>query len=282
MDNLNKAITKPRKNIIKQKKSTKLPNKKSNIDNLNDKQPDKINNNIKETDNISVKEIKKFNSYADEWWNPEGAFKILHTIHRLRIDYIIQQISVIFDYNIKDKVVLDIGCGGGLISEDLASRGMQVYGYDLSVDSINIASKHASENHIDNITYQVGCIDDAYKEDKYDVILLLEILEHVGNFTDVVKKACKCLKPGGVIIISTINRTFNSLITAKFMAEYVLRWVPKGTHDWNLFIKPSQITSSFKDVGVVDISGMSYDLFKRKWYISKNLQVNYFITGRKY
>ena len=195
---------------------------------------------------INKEEIQKFSKLADEWWDVNGKFKPLHMFNPIRIEYILDEITKHFKLDRKTKLplknleILDIGCGGGLISEPMARLGGNVTGIDAAEKNIKIASLHSKENNL-KITYLNKSPEQLDDEEKFDIILNLEVVEHVDNLDLYLKSCYKLLKPNGLMFTATINRTFTSYIKAIIGAEYILRWLPIGTHDWNKFIKPEEL-----------------------------------------
>lgn len=229
----------------------------------------------KKSSTVNKDELHKFSSIADEWWDETGKFKPLHEINPVRLEYIIAQIK----RNISKKegiTVLDIGCGGGLVSIPLSKVGYDVTGLDASNENIKVAqSRNSKTNFICSSAEQL-----CEEGQKYDVVLALEVVEHVDNIELFLSSCNKLLKKNGILIVSTINRTFKSLMFAKIGAEYVLGWLPKGTHQWDKFLTPAEV-KSFVKTKVVDESGMIYRPFSKRWEISDtDLSVNYFITFR--
>ena len=192
---------------------------------------------------INKEEIQKFSRLADEWWNVNGKFKPLHMFNPIRIQYITENIKSYFKIK-KDETnflqglnILDIGCGGGLISEPMARLGANVTGIDASEKNINIAKLHSEKNNL-KIRYLNTSPEKLDSFEKYDIILNLEIVEHVENVNLYIKSCYRLLKKNGLMFTATLNRSFSSYIKAIIAAEYILRWLPIGTHDWNKFIKP--------------------------------------------
>ena len=221
-------------------------------------------------------EKKKLN----EWWNINGNYKILHKINPLRLQFILNN----FDKSIKKKNILDIGCGGGLISELLAKINAKVTGIDENICSIKQAKEHAKKNSL-NIKYINQSFDFFYKKNKkkFDLILCLEVLEHVDNVEETLNKIYKLMKPNGTLILSTINRNLKSLIFAKIFGEYILNWIPIGTHRFEKFLKPEEIIKLLKlqKIKIKKIKGMEFNPISNKWLLSNNTKINYFIVGKK-
>jgi ubiquinone biosynthesis O-methyltransferase len=237
---------------------------------------------------INREEIQKFSKIADEWWNPNGKFKPLHKFNPARIEYILDITSAHFNLDRSKKLplnslkILDIGCGGGLISEPMSRLGAKVTGIDASEKNIKVAEIHAKKNNL-KIEYQNKSPEEIKDDLKFDIILNLEVVEHVDNI-DLYLKACeKLLKKNGLMFTATINRTMTSYIKAIVGAEYVLRWLPIGTHDWNKFVKPEELEKKLVDLkfSIKDIKGLDYNLVSGKWRRTDNLSVNYIIVGNK-
>ncbi len=227
---------------------------------------------------IDPKEIEKFSAKADERWDEAGKFKPLHKMNPVRISYIKNQIG-----KVAGKKILDVGCGGGLISIPFARLKADVTGIDAGDENVKVAKNYALRNGVE-LDYHATSIEEfsQYNEAKFDIIFALEIVEHVSDINTFLKHITKCLKPSGLLFISTINKTLKSFALAKVAAEYVLRWVPKGTHDWEKFVKPDELLAMTKsDYEVVDVSGMKFSPILNSWGMSKNTDVNYIITLKK-
>ena len=237
---------------------------------------------------INKDEIQKFSNLADEWWDVNGKFKPLHMFNPIRIDYILEEISKHFKIDRNDKQflkklkILDIGCGGGLISEPMANLGASVTGIDASEKNIKVASVHSKKNNL-KIDYVNKSPEQLMDKEKFDIILNLEIVEHVDNIDLYLHSCFKLLKKNGLMFTATINRTFSSYIKAIIGAEYILRWLPIGTHDWNKFVKPEELQKKLSDISFtfVDIKGLEFNPIIRKWKKSENLSVNYIICSSK-
>ena len=237
---------------------------------------------------INKEEIQKFSKLAEEWWDVNGKFKPLHMFNPIRIRYITDTIKNHLNIK-KDKInfleglsVLDIGCGGGLISEPISRLGAKVTGIDASEKNINIAKLHSKKSGL-NINYINTPPENLEADEKFDIILNLEIVEHVDNVNLYINSCYKLLKKNGLMFTATINRSLISYIKAIIGAEYVLRWLPVGTHDWNKFIKPEELEDYlFKEkFSTLDITGLKFNPFINKWKTSKDLSVNYIITSLK-
>tara|TARA_B100001063_G_scaffold193775_1_gene185198 strand:- start:9 stop:737 length:729 start_codon:yes stop_codon:yes gene_type:complete len=230
---------------------------------------------------INKKEIDKFSRIAKEWWNPEGKFKPLHKFNPIRISYIKKNIISSLKLKNKNKPlnkvkILDIGCGGGLLSEPMCRLGAEVVGIDASDKNINVAKLHAKENNL-NIKYFCASPETFKTNTKFDVILNMEIIEHVED-VDLFLKACsKHLKKNGIMFIATLNQTLKSYLFAIVGAEYILKWLPIGTHEWEKFIKPNDLVNILKkyDLQLEALDGMKYNLITDEWSISLDKSINY-------
>ena len=236
---------------------------------------------------INKEEVEKFSKIAEEWWNPNGKFKPLHKFNPIRIEYI--KNNIIKDFNIssnhkplKGISILDIGCGGGLLSEPLARLGAEVVGIDASKKNIDIAKHHLKKSNL-KIEYHDKSPENFNYEKKFDVILNMEIVEHVEDIPKFINQSTKFLKNNGLMFIATLNQTLKSYIFAILGAEYILRWLPIGTHDWNKFIKPEELESKLTNfnISIQDIKGLSFNPINQKWKQSKDTSVNYILTGYK-
>ena len=237
---------------------------------------------------INKEEIQKFSNLADEWWDVKGKFKPLHMFNPIRIEYIISKIKNYFEihnnkeYFLKNLNILDVGCGGGLISEPLSRLGANVTGIDASEKNIKIAKLHSAKSNL-NIRYLKKSPENFNEYEKFDIILNLEIVEHVENVQLFIDSCHKLLKKNGIMFTATLNRTFTSYIKAIIGAEYILRWLPVGTHDWNKFIKPEELEKKLvkKNLKTVDIKGFEFNPLFNKWKMSNNLDVNYIVCSKK-
>jgi len=224
-------------------------------------------------------EIEKFTSVADSWWDVNGPFKPLHEINPTRLEYICNQIRKhIGKEDVSGLKILDIGCGGGIVSVPLARLGAKVTGVDLGAENIAVAKEYAASKklEIEYINADISTL-----KTKYDVVLCLEVVEHVDNLEHFIQDLSKFLKPNGIAILSTINRTIKGFALGIVAAEYILRWVPRGTHSFDKFVKPSELTNLLEaqNINVSDVTGMSYNIFNKKWSLSDDIDVNYFLTG---
>ena len=237
---------------------------------------------------INKEEIQKFSSLADEWWDVNGKFKPLHMFNPTRIEYITENIKKKFKIEknkanyLKGLNILDIGCGGGLISEPMARLGANVTGIDASEKNIIVAKLHSKKNGL-QINYINTSPENLMDIQKFDIVLNLEIVEHVNNVNLYIKSCYKLLKKNGLMFTATLNRSFISYIKAIIGAEYILRWLPIGTHDWNKFIKPEELEKFLSDekFSTLDIKGLKFNPFLKKWKKTNDLSVNYIINSLK-
>ncbi len=230
---------------------------------------------------INKEEIEKFNSLAEEWWDPDGKFKPLHKFNPIRIEYI--KNNIIKEFNIKNKKkpfsnleIMDIGCGGGLLTEPISRLGGKLTGIDASEKNINIAKAHAKKSNL-KINYICSSPENLKSKKKYDVILNMEVVEHVSDLNFFIKSSSSLLKKNGVMFIATINKTLKSYLFAIIGAEYVLNWLPIGTHDWFNFVEPKKLKEICKknNLKLLDIHGLNYNVLLDKWDLSKNTNINY-------
>ena len=230
---------------------------------------------------INKKEIDKFSKIADEWWDPEGKFKPLHKFNPTRIKYIKE--NIINNFKLKNKSkplsgikILDIGCGGGLLSEPMSRMGANVTGIDASDKNIKIAKLHSKKNKL-KINYLCSSPEKLKIEKKFDVILNMEIVEHVEDIDFFLKSCSKLLKKNGLMFVATINKTLKSYVFAIVGAEYVLRWLPIGTHEWEKFVKPEDLKKILMkyDLSLSKLDGMNFNIIKDEWSISRDLSINY-------
>lgn len=228
--------------------------------------------------NVDQAEIAKFESVASQWWNLEGEFKPLHDINPLRLNYINERVGL------AKKQVLDVGCGGGILSEGLARRGANVTGIDMGEANLKVAAQHAAQEGLD-IDYQMMAVEEFAQqhEGSFDVVTCLEMLEHVPAPDSIVAACARLVKPGGHLFFSTINRNPKSYALAIVGAEYIMNLVPKGTHDYMKFIKPSELCRWARAAGlqVEDVSGMSVNPITMAYKVSKDVDVNYFLHCTK-
>ena len=237
---------------------------------------------------INKKEIDKFSKIAEEWWNPEGKFKPLHKFNPIRISYI--KNNIISSFNLKNKKkpleqtqILDIGCGGGLLSEPMSRLGANVTGIDASQKNINIAKLHARKSNL-NINYICTSPEKMKSNKKFDVILNMEIIEHVEDINFFLKSSSALLKKNGIMFIATLNKTLKSYIFAIIGAEYIMRWLPIGTHEWEKFVKPAELIKISKknNLKLKKLDGMKFNLLTDEWKLSSDKSINYIAQFIKY
>ena len=236
---------------------------------------------------INKKEIEKFSKIAEEWWNPEGKFKPLHKFNPIRISYI--KNNIISSLNLKNKKkpleqtqILDIGCGGGLLSEPMSRLGADVTGIDASQKNIDIAKLHAKKSNL-NINYICTSPEKMRSNKKFDVILNMEIIEHVEDINFFLESSSALLKKNGIMFIATLNKTLKSYIFAIVGAEYIMRWLPIGTHEWDKFVKPEELIkiSQKNDLKLKTLDGMKFNLLRDEWKLSSDKSVNYIAQFEK-
>ena len=230
---------------------------------------------------INKKEIEKFSKIAEEWWNPEGKFKPLHKFNPIRISYI--KNNIISSLKLKNKKnplekvkILDIGCGGGLLSEPMTRLGAIVTGIDASDKNIKVAKLHAKKNNL-NIDYRCMSPEKLNTKEKFDVILNMEIVEHVEDVNFFLRSCSILLKRNGIMFVATLNKTLKSYLFAIIGAEYILRWLPIGTHEWEKFVKPDDLEAMLKKHGLKleCVDGMKFNLIKDEWSLSLDKSINY-------
>ena len=240
------------------------------------------------TNTINKEEIEKFSRIAEEWWNPLGKFKPLHKFNPIRISYIKDNIINSFKLKkqekpLKNLKILDIGCGGGLLSEPMCRLGADVTGIDASKKNIQVAKLHAKKSNL-KIKYISTSPENFKTNIKFDVILNMEIIEHVEDVSFFLKSCSSLLKKGGIMFIATINKTLKSYIFAIIGAEYILRWLPIGTHEWGKFVSPNDLINISKkyNLNLENLDGMKFNIIKDEWSLSDDKTINYigkFIKG---
>lgn len=231
---------------------------------------------------INYKEIEKFSKIAKEWWDPNGKFKPLHKFNPIRISYIKENIIKSFNIIQKNKTplrnikILDVGCGGGLLSEPMCRLGADVTGIDASKKNINVAKIHAKKNKL-KIRYVCASPEKMKTNNKFDVILNMEIVEHVEDLNYFLKSCSNLLKKDGIMFVATINKTLKSYAFAIVGAEYILRWLPVGTHEWEKFVKPDELIEILRinKIKLDRLDGMKFNLITDEWKISQDTSVNY-------
>ena len=236
---------------------------------------------------VNKQEIAKFSRIADEWWDVEGKFKPLHKFNPLRIKYIKEKIKNHFNINsksqpLKNIEILDIGCGGGLLSEPMCRLGAKVTAIDASKKNIEVANYHSKKNNL-KINYKCSSPEKINLNKKFDVILNMEIIEHVDDINFFIKKSSELLKKNGLMFIATINKTLKSYVFAIIGAEYILQWLPRGTHDWDKFVKPEDLIkiSKSNNLRLEKLNGMEFNLLTNEWNITSDNSINYITKFKK-
>jgi len=239
------------------------------------------------TTTINKTEINKFNKLATEWWNPEGSFKPLHKFNPIRIKYIKENIIKHFKIKSKNEPlkgidILDVGCGGGLISVPMRKLGANVVGIDASSKNIDVAKIYSKKNNLE-IKYICSSPEKLKIKKKFDVLLMLEIVEHVNDINLFVKQSTKFLKKNGLMFVATLNKTLKSYAFAIIGAEYILNWLPIGTHDWEKFVKPDNLVNITKNyqLKLLDMSGLKFNPILDKWNLANDKSVNYIANFKK-
>ena len=237
---------------------------------------------------INKKEIEKFSKIAEEWWDPNGKFKPLHKFNPIRISYIKENIIKSFNLTNNEKPlnkikVLDIGCGGGLLSEPMSRLGADVTGIDASSKNINVAKTHAKQNNLD-IQYLCSSPENLKTKSNFDVILNMEIIEHVEDVNFFLSTCTKLLKKNGIMFVATLNRTLKSYLFAIIGAEYILRWLPIGTHEWEKFVKPNDLIEILEkyNLKLDKLDGVKFNPVTNQWKLSNDKSVNYISKFIKY
>jgi 2-polyprenyl-6-hydroxyphenyl methylase/3-demethylubiquinone-9 3-methyltransferase len=242
-----------------------------------------------ETSSIDAAEVAKFSAIADEWWDPAGKFAPLHKFNPLRLGFIRDVAAEHFGRDSRllvpfDRLsLLDIGCGGGLLSEPMARLGFNVLGADASDRNVRAASAHAAATGVP-VTYRAATAEALAKEDlAFDVILNMEVVEHVADLSSYLVSCAKLIKPGGLMFVATLNKTLKSLALAKIGAEYILGWLPRGTHDWSRFIEPAKLRAMLEETGLIikEEQGVVFDPLSWNWTLSSDTDVNYMLVAAR-
>lgn len=228
--------------------------------------------------NLDKKEISNFDEHAHEWWNKRGPYKLIHNLTPLRMEYITNQVTL------EDMEILDIGCGGGILAEELSKKGANVTGIDASEKTIEVAKQHSQENNL-KINYECSTLEDHLKKSKkkYDSIICFELIEHVPDQLKLINDISKVSKKGSKLFLSTINRNIVSFLFAKVIAEYILKIVPQGTHQYEKFIKPSELNKILEksNYKTIDIKGVKLNPIDFTFSFSSITKINYFMTSTK-
>ena len=238
---------------------------------------------------IDAGEVERFSALAAEWWNPNGKFRPLHKFNPVRLSYIRDQIAARFGRDpraarpFEGLRILDIGCGGGLLCEPMARLGAEVVGADASGTNIEVAKLHAAEGNV-SVDYRATTAEDlADAGETFDVILNMEVVEHVADIDLFVAKCGQMVRPGGIMFVATINRTLKALGLAIIGAEYVLRWLPRGTHSYDKLVTPSELAAAFRKAGLelTDETGIVYIPLADRWRLSADMDVNYMMAAER-
>lgn len=238
---------------------------------------------------VDKREVERFAQLAAEWWNPKGKFRPLHLFNPVRLAFIRSAAAEHFGRDARALrpfgalSLLDIGCGGGLLSEPMARMGFQVTGVDASEKNVRTAAAHAQEQNL-AVQYRTGTAEAlGFEGCGYDVVLNMEVVEHVANVPDFLHACAGLINPGGLMFVATLNRTLKSLMLAKFGAEYVLRWLPAGTHDWHRFLTPAELRARLEGSGlkVIRTQGIVFDPLRWDWRLSTDTDVNYVIVATR-
>ena len=238
---------------------------------------------------VDPDQIARFDMLADQWWNPKGKFRRVHDFNDVRCDFIIDRVARHFHRDrqcggfLSGLDILDVGCGAGLVSERLSGAEANVVGIDATGRNIEIARRHALKNgHV--IDYRHGLTEHvAAGDERFDVVLNLEVIEHVADPARLMAECCALVRPGGLLVVATINRTVRSWIKAIFGAEYVLRWLPVGTHDWRRFLRPEEIRRMVlpHGLGTCEVWGISYTPLLNRWRVSSDVSVNFMYVATR-
>ena len=229
-------------------------------------------------DNVHLHEINKFGSMAERWWDTQGEFKTLHDINPLRIGFIQGFIDI------SDKRIVDVGCGGGILTEGLAAQGADALGIDLSEELIDVAELHGLESGVNTHYQKISAEALAQQQpESFDHVTCMEMLEHVPDPSSIITACATLVKPGGMVFFSTLNRKPKAYLLAIVAAEHVLKMLPKGTHSYNTFIKPSELCQSARNVGLElqGMVGIEYNLFNKKFNLGKDVDVNYIAAFKR-
>lgn len=238
---------------------------------------------------IDSAEVERFSRYGATWWDPRGPMATLHKFNPVRVGYIRDQATEHFARDakkldcLKDLRILDIGCGGGILSEPLARLGAQMVGVDPSEENVAVASAHAEESGV-TVDYRASTAEElAAAGEKFDIVLAMEVVEHVVDVDAFVATCAAMVKPGGLMIAATLNRTLKSFALAIVGAEYILRWLPRGTHQWDKFVTPTELEAAFEaaDLQVIGERGVVYNPFADRWQLSSDMDVNYMLVAER-
>lgn len=239
---------------------------------------------------VDPADVARFEALGDDWWDPAGSMRALHQINPLRIawlrDVIARRLNISLHANeppLAGVAILDVGCGAGLLAEPLARLGARVTGLDPAPGNIEVARRHAAETGA-NVAYRAATLEQLAQESaSFDVVLAMEVVEHVRNMPRFVRTACGLVRPGGLFAASTLNRTFKSFALAIIGAEYILRWAPRGAHRWEQFVTPEELRGALRSGGFkeTDRTGIVYDPLRAAWRLSRDTGVNYMIAAKR-
>jgi 2-polyprenyl-6-hydroxyphenyl methylase/3-demethylubiquinone-9 3-methyltransferase len=238
---------------------------------------------------IDPAEIARFAAMAESWWDPNGKFRPLHRFNPVRLGFLRDRLNAHFGRDsaslrpFEGLRLLDVGCGGGLLAEPMARLGFAVTGIDATPATIETARIHAEQSRL-AIDYRAVPVEDlAESGEQFDAVLAMEIVEHVADLAAFLAATAKVLKPGGILVLATLNRTSKAYLLAVVGAEYVLRWLPRGTHDWNKFVRPSELAAGLRRNGLkaAEITGVSYNPLRDSWSLGRDLDVNYMAVATK-
>jgi 2-polyprenyl-6-hydroxyphenyl methylase / 3-demethylubiquinone-9 3-methyltransferase len=245
---------------------------------------------VNSSPSVDPDDVARFEALGEDWWDPAGSMRALHQINPLRIAWLrdlmvrrLKAASGADDLPLAGLAVLDIGCGAGLLAEPLARLGAEVTGLDPAPGNIELARRHAVETGA-NLVYRAATVEELAQEDvSFDVVLAMEVVEHVRDMPRFVRTACGLVRPGGLFAASTLNRTLRSFALAIVGAEYILRWLPQGTHRWEQFVTPEELSGAFRSAGLRETAraGVVYDPLRRSWRTSRDTSVNYMIAARR-
>jgi 2-polyprenyl-6-hydroxyphenyl methylase/3-demethylubiquinone-9 3-methyltransferase len=244
---------------------------------------------IRPHSSVDTQEVAKFSALAEEWWNPLGEFAPLHRLNPLRLGFIRDTAARHFARDtfallpFAGLSLVDIGCGGGLLTEPMARQGFTAFGIDASEESVAIATAHARTTNV-AASYRCAVVETLAEEGStFDIVLNMEVVEHVTNVPAFLASCATILKPGGLMIVATINRTLKAFALAKLGAEYILGWIPRGTHDWRKFVGPPRLRAELEEAGleVLKIQGVAFDPLAWNWRLSPDTDVNYMVVAAK-